>query len=155
MPDIYTITLFAHSWTRWAVLLAALGLGAASVFGWQRQSPWTTAHDRLHLTFVGLVDIQVTLGLALYFGLSPLSQAFLANPAETMGIRELRFFGLEHITMMALALVTAHLGRMRVRRLDDARRHRAATISVAVFLLLVVFAVPWPFSLAPRPWFRI
>ena len=152
----YAIVLFAHSWIRWLVVALALALVGTSMWGWLRRRPWGLGHDRLHFSFILAVDLQLGLGLLLYLGVSPLTRAFLADPGGNLAVRDLRFFGLEHITMMLLAVGVAHVGRMLARRTDeDPRRHRAAAVAGVVFLLLVLVAVPWPFAMVARPWFRL
>jgi len=69
--------------------------------------------------------------------------------------RYLRFFGLEHITMMILALLVVHVGWALCKRSKTARAQQgrlAATLVVG--LLLVLAAIPWPGSAGDRPLFR-
>lgn len=150
----YAFLLLAHSWVRWVVVAVGLGLGVASAVGWWARHSWTLGHDRLQRAFVVIVDLQLTLGLLLYAS-SPITRAFLDDPSGTTSVRELRFFGLEHVTMMLLAVGFAHGGRALVRRREDATsRHRIAALSVVLFAVLVLVAVPWPFGITARPWFR-
>jgi hypothetical protein len=43
---MYDFVLFAHSWLRWLVLLAALAAVARAVSGVSTRRPWTPVDDR-------------------------------------------------------------------------------------------------------------
>ena len=58
------------------------------------------------------VDVQLFLGLCLY-AVSPLVRAAWANMAGAMEQHELRFFSVEHLTVMILAVAAAHVGSWR------------------------------------------
>jgi len=152
---LYSLVLLAHSWLRWAVLLLALALLARSAAGWLRSRAWTPGDDRLQVALVAVIDLELLLGLLLYVALSPLTRAFLADPAVGMRAPVLRFFGIEHGVAMLLAVGVAHAGRVVSRRAPTAaRRQRGVCITALVVLLLVVAAIPWPALGYGRPLFR-
>jgi len=68
----YPIALLVHSWARWAVL----GLLVAVVIrAWRGRTgfgSWTPLDERLHVALVGVTDLQLLVGLWLYFGASRL-----------------------------------------------------------------------------------
>lgn len=99
--------------------------------------------------------IQFILGLLLYVLLSPISDAFLENVRGALKVTELRFFGLEHVVMMVLAVAIADSGRARSKRIQEPPlRRRRVCLTSGVPLLLMLAAVPWPFMPAKRPLFR-
>jgi hypothetical protein len=154
MGATYPIALFVHSWLRWAVLIGLLLVVVRSWTG-RRTGVWSALDERIHVAVVGIVDLQFLVGLWLYFLASPFSRAFLADLGTGMHERGLRFFGLEHATMMLLAVVFVHLGRARAKKLaDGARRHRTVALWTALALLFVLSSIPWPFGPTPRPLFR-
>jgi hypothetical protein len=58
----------------------------------------------------------------------------------------LRFFTLEHPSLMLIAIVLAHVGRVRIRRRPDgADRHRQALWFFGVAMVLILIGIPWPF----------
>ena len=68
---------------------------------------------------------------------------------------EMRFFGAEHVFMMVLALGISHAGRTLSRRAADPLvKHRWAALLFTLALLVILIAIPWPFSAVPRPWIR-
>jgi hypothetical protein len=74
--------------------------------------------------------------------------------AVAMRDSTLRFWAVEHVTMMLAALVFAHVGRVRSKPgVPDAVRHRRAAIFFTLALVLVFMAMPWPWAREARPLF--
>ena len=153
---MYALTLWVHSWLRWLVVAAALVVFAYGLRGWRRRSPWTGTDERWTKLLLGLVNLQFLLGLLLYVLLSPIVRAAVRDPGAAMKSSVLRFFAIEHITAMVIAVAVAHAGLARARRLGAApERHRRAAIVVGLFLLCVVIGIPWPFRPYGRPLARV
>jgi hypothetical protein len=153
--NAYLLLVYAHSYLRWAVLALALLVCAASARAWLRSGEWTPAHERLHRTFVAVVDLQFTFGLVLYVWLSPYVHAFYAGPGAAMKDATLRFFGVEHVLSMLVAVSIIHVARVRSKRLPLATlRHRRVLLTTLAALVLMLIAVPWPFLPYGRPLFR-
>lgn len=141
-----------HSVLRWFVLAAALVAVARAVGGWRLGRSWIDADDRAGRIFVLSFDVQVLMGLLLYVGLSPVTQVAFADFGAAMGDSLLRFWAVEHIFGMLVALALAHVGRARARRVsDDRSRHRTAAIFFGLALLIVFISIPWPGTPAGRP----
>jgi hypothetical protein len=151
---VYLIVLIAHSWLRYAVLGLGIALLVTSLRGWRAGRAWSLRDERLQVTFAGVLDMQMLLGLILYFGLSPLASAARADLGAAMKIAELRFFGVEHIATMLIAVVVAHAGRSRGKRKEGAARQRTTLITQLFWLILTLVAIPWPALDVGRPWFR-
>ena len=155
MGAIYPTVLLLHSWLRWAVLV----LFVIVVFrAWQGRTgfgAWLPLDERLHTALVGVVDLQVLVGVLLY-AVSPFAQAFVGDLGTTIHNRELRFFGLEHVTMMLAGVALVHVGRARSRRVTDERlRFRRVFAWTLAALLVVLSSIPWPFFPVARPLFRL
>jgi hypothetical protein len=151
----YTLTLTIHSYLRWLVLVASLVVIARSVSGWLGHKAFGSGVERAQVAFLAVVDTQLVLGLLLYGMLSPVTAAFFANPKAGMHDPQVRFFGVEHITMMVLALVVVHVARARSKRITDGtQRHKLVAISTIVWLVLTLAAIPWPGMKSGRPLFR-
>jgi hypothetical protein len=151
----YPIALILHSWTRWALLI----LLVVVVFrAWQGRTgfgAWLPLDERLHTALVGVFDLQFLLGLWLY-GASPFARAFLGDLGTNIHNRELRFFGLEHVTMMLIAVALVHVGRARSKAVTDERlRFRRVFAWTVASLIVVVSSIPWPFFPVARPLFRL
>ncbi|QSQ24404.1 hypothetical protein JY651_05435 [Pyxidicoccus parkwayensis] len=152
---LYAVVLFLHSWLRWGVVvLGVLTLGA-SLSGWLRGRDWTRSDRRLQLSFVSAFDLQLLLGMTLYFALSPLTPRSMDALRTSMSVTVLRFFSLEHPVMMLLALVAAHVASALSRRADDSgRKHRVWAVGLLVALLFIALGIPWPWLSHGRPLLR-
>jgi hypothetical protein len=61
-----------------------------------------------------------------------------------MGVKELRFFSVEHITGMLIALGFAHVGSTRIRRATtDASKLRQAAIWQTLAAISILVSIPW------------
>jgi hypothetical protein len=154
MNVTYAPVLFAHSWLRW-IVLALLALVVVRAVAGRSAGAWSSTDERLHALAVGVLDLQFTLGLWLYFAVSPLSRAFLAAPGTAMHDSVLRFYGLEHVAIMILGLAVVHVGRARSKRhAGGLERRRTVFAWTLAGLLLILAGVPWPFQKAGRPLLR-
>ena len=113
---MYSAVLIFHSLLRWVVLLAGLLAVGRACAGWTGKRPWLAADNRAGIWFTAALDLQLLVGLLLHLALSPLTQAAMENVAATMQNPSLRFWFVEHPFGMVIALVLAHVGRVRIRR---------------------------------------
>jgi len=148
--------LLLHSFTRWWVLAACV----ATVAYTRRARAHSARDQRVGKLFVGSVDVQVLLGMVLYFGVSPLArlarQRWAAQGFGALWAQpELGFFGVIHPSLALLAALTAHASWIAARRAPapEERRRRLGLGALATLVLLLL-AVPWPFLGHERPWFR-
>ena len=151
----YGLILFIHSYLRWIALgLAVVVIGRAFA-GWRRSREWQRTDEKLHIALVASVDVQFLLGLILYIFLSPITQAFFMGPGPAMKDPVLRFFGVEHITTMLVAIALVHISRTRSKKASTAqlRQRRVWTMTLAA-LVLMLLSVPWPFLDIGRPLVR-
>ncbi len=152
MVSTYSIVLILHSLLRWVILLAGLLAVARACSGWLGQRSWGTADNRAGIWFVATLDFQFLVGLALHLGLSPLTRIAMSDPATAMQSSGLRFWFVEHPLGMMVALVLAHVGRVRIRKATtDVSRHKGAAILFALALLTIVLSSPWPGMANARP----
>lgn len=155
MTATYPIALLLHSWVRWAVLAMLI---VVVIRAWQGRTgfgAWLPLDERLHTALVAAVDLQFMVGLWLY-GASPFARAFLGDLGTNIHNRELRFFGLEHVTMMLIAVAFVHVGRARSKAVTDERlRFRRVFAWTAAALICVLGSIPWPIFPVARPLFRL
>jgi hypothetical protein len=152
---MYTTLLALHSWLRWAVLIAALIAVFRALRGVVGKRPWTPADDRAGFWLVNLIDLQMLLGLILYFFLSPITKAALSNFGAAMESAGLRFWAVEHVFGMVVGLAIAHAGRARTKKVrPDVARHKVAAICFALALLAILISIPWPGTPNGRPLWR-
>ena len=120
MPAMYSGVLLVHSWLRWAVLIVGVVAVVRGMAGWTGGRPWLRADDRTGYWFAMLLDVQMLLGLLLYFALSPFTRQAMADFGAAMQNSGLRFWAVEHVLGMAIAITLAHVGRARVKKATDA-----------------------------------
>ncbi len=151
---MYLFLLSLHSIVRWVVVIAGVIAVVQALRGLLGRRQWTRLDDRLGLAFTSALDTQLLLGVLLYV-VSPLIQAVFADFGAAMGVTAQRFFAMEHALLMIVAVVLAHVGRARIRRApDDESRYRQAALFFGLALLVILVAIPWPFSPAARPLVR-
>lgn len=134
-----------HSWLRWVVLLLALFVIGKAIMGWLGKHPYKRLDNSLGASFIGSLHLQLVLGLVLYFlGAKGLALITENGMAAVMKDATLRFWAVEHITTMILAVVLAMVGRSRSRKAKtDWRKHQQAAIFYALALVLILARVPW------------
>jgi hypothetical protein len=151
----YALTLFLHSLLRWVLLALAVFVCLRSFIGWLRRRTWQPLDERLHVALVGVVDTQFLLGLVLYGLLSPFSRTFWLNIATGMKDPILRFYGIEHVFAMLIAVTVLHIGRKRsTQAATGVLRHRRAWTSILAALAIMAVSIPWPDLPYGRPLFR-
>jgi hypothetical protein len=149
------LILVFHSWFRWVALILAVVVVVRAITGWRSGRPWTLADDRAALWFSIALDVQMLIGLLLYFVFSPMTRAALQDFGAAMSNSGLRYWAVEHVFGMGVAIALAHIGRSRVRRIGlDARRHKVAAIFFGLSLLSMVISIPWPGTPNGRPLLR-
>src|SRR5215212_5862068 len=119
---MYAAALIVHSWLRWLVVLTGLMAFFRAASGASGRKPWRPSDDRAGFWFVMALDVQVLIGLLLYFFLSPLSRQALHDFGGAMKNTGLRFWGVEHAFGMLIGVALAHVGRVRTRKADSLRR---------------------------------
>jgi hypothetical protein len=150
----YLITLSLHSWVRWLVLLAGFVAVARAISGTRGRRGWTAADDRAGFFFTMLLDLQVLMGVILYVGLSPITREALRDFSGAMKSTGLRFFAVEHVFGMIVALALAHVGRVRIRKAALSRRHKIALTFFGLAFLAILASIPWPGTPYARPLLR-
>lgn len=149
---LYLAVRDLHNITRWLILLTAAIALFVNYRGWLTGAEWRDEDRRAGRWFVLCLHLQLCLGLALYV-LSPLVGTAWQDLALAMSDRTQRFFSTEHPVQMLTAIVIATIGHARARRAPTSRaRFRRAALSYSVSLLLILAAVPWPFSSHSRTW---
>jgi uncharacterized membrane protein YphA (DoxX/SURF4 family) len=147
---LYSFFLALHNIIRWAALILAILATVTAFLGWFGKRQWSE-RDRKIGSFFGIaMDIQLLLGLILYFVYSPITRTALADFGSAMGVKDLRFFAVEHAFYMILAVVFAHLGSILARRAPDSKaKFQRAAIFFGLSLLLILLGIPWTRPLIP------
>jgi len=141
---MYTGLLHSHNGLRWFVLLALLISIVLAFSGWFGKRDWNKADKISGLLLVIFMDLQFLIGLVLYAFVSPLTKAAFHNFGAAMRNPELRFYAVEHILMMVIALALVHIGKAKSKKdIAPWKRHRSAAIFYTISLILILAAIPW------------
>jgi hypothetical protein len=151
---IYAAVLFIHSWLRWIVVLTGMAAVARATVGAATGKRWTATDDRAGFWFSIALDVQFLLGLILYVFLSPFTQAAFSDFGGAMKNSVQRFWAVEHIVGMFIAIGLVHIGRARARKTDSLRRHTVAAIFFGLALVVILASIPWPGAPYGRPLLR-
>lgn len=141
-------TLIIHNILRWAVLLFGLWTLLNALTGIFSKRNYSSADNKTGLFFMISCDIQLLLGLYLYFN-GMWFTMLKENAKEVMKDGASRFFAVEHMAMMILAWLLVHIGRSMVKRADtDAKKHKKSLLFFGIALLIILAMIPWPFRMS-------
>ena len=141
---MYTGLLHTHNMFRWLVLIVIVLAVVFAFIGWFNKRDWNKKDNITGLILTIFMDIQFLVGIVLYAFVSPLTKAAFSNFGAAMKNADLRFYAVEHILLMIIALVLVHIGRIKTKKaVVPWKKHRAATIFYGIALLLILAGIPW------------
>jgi hypothetical protein len=147
---MYPYVLGLHNIVRWLVLLAGIWAVVLVWRGWLGRRQWTPSEARATRAFVGILDLQLLVGLALFAVLSPLTRQGFRDMGAAMRDAPVRYFLVEHPVIMLAAIAAAHIGSAQVRRAGtDADRFQRASIWFGLSLAALAGFIPWARPLMP------
>lgn len=134
--------LHLHNFMRWIVLLTAVLTLISSVSGIGGNKPFTKGAKRNALFFMISCDIQLLLGIILYFTKGWFtvltSGAAMANSYN-------RFFSVEHMVGMLVALVMVHVAYAGAKsNADDTKKYKKVFYYTLVAIIIIIATIPWP-----------
>jgi hypothetical protein len=152
---MYLFLLALHSLTRWFVLISLLYAIFRSYRGWLGHKPFTKTDHITRVVTASVAHVQLVIGIWLYF-ISPVVNYFLHNFTQAVRMREIRFFGMEHITMMLIAITLITIGSAKAKRkTTDEAKFKTMAIWFSIALFIIFISIPWSFSpFTSRPLFR-
>ncbi|MEO6490153.1 MAG: hypothetical protein ABIO04_09460 [Ferruginibacter sp.] len=147
--------LILHNIFRWAILLFGFWTVVNAISGISTKRVYTENDNRSNLLFMITCDIQLLLGLVLFFMNNWFDKvksdmgSVMKNPTD-------RFFTVEHALIMIIAWILVHVGRSSVKRaVTNTSKHKKMLVFFGLAFLLILASIPWPFrSEISRPWFR-
>jgi protein-S-isoprenylcysteine O-methyltransferase Ste14 len=143
--DLYSFLLHLHSVIRWVVLLLLLIAIFNSLVAGSR--PYIRTDARTGSILTGFADLMLLIGLALwYFG--PRGYKLIESMGMSAAMKDpyARFFAIEHLTGMVIAIVLLHIGKAQGKKaISDSSKHRRTLIFYLLALLIILISIPWPF----------
>ncbi len=146
--------LILHSILRWAVLLFGLWTFFSALSGVISKRIYTSGDGKANFFFMLSCDIQLLIGLILYFSNGWADQ--IKTLGENMKNAPVRFYTMEHELMMLIAIILVHVGRVSVKKAaTPAAKHKKGLIFFGIAIILILVSIPWPFrEQIARPLFR-
>ena len=152
---MYTGLVHLHSLLRWVILILLI-IAIVRHFAGMRNKRVVSAGDQ-KIDLILMISAHITLLIGLYqwiagsWGLKAIQSSGMG---EVMKNDVLRFWGVEHLAGMLIAIIFITVGRGAVKRAADWRAHKRAFWFFIAALLIIIASVPWPFREAiGRPWF--
>ena len=133
-----SILTHAHSGLRWVALILLL-LAIVNAF---TSKTYEKKHKMINLFAMVTLHTQLLIGLVQYFVTSQKVQfidGWMKNPL-------LRFYGMEHILLMIIALVLVTIGHSKSKKgATPEEKFKPIKLWYVIGLLLILAAIPWPF----------
>lgn len=155
MEVVNQVLLTLHNIIRWVVLILGIVVVVRSFLGWFKKWEYQERDQKLIPIFAGVFDMQILIGLILYFT-KGWGGVLMNAPGDVMKTASLRFFAVEHWMMMILAALLIHIGSAQIKKVTESlKKYKRAAIWFSIALLLMLASIPWPGMTAARPLFRL
>lgn len=152
---MYQTLLILHSMNRWLVVTSLVYGIWIAIAGIRSEKVFSTSDNKVRHLTATISHIQLLIGLCLYM-ISPIVKIHVAETVDGGIVSEPTFFRVVHLGMMAVSVVLITIGSAKAKRVEtDRLKFLTMLIWFSVALLIILIAIPWPFSpLASRPYFR-
>jgi hypothetical protein len=134
---MHSLLLIIHSVLRYFVLLFLLTVIVRSLMGWLNKSEYSTTDTKLGTWLMILTHTQFLMGLGLYV-ISPIVIFSGASMKDSVA----RYWLVEHLIMMLIAIALITVGRATAKRMSDSvAKHKRMFIFNAIALIIIVVAI--------------
>ena len=134
LMGIYEILKSAHSGWRYLVIILLLVAFINALMGYLGRKPYTEGNRKLNVFALISAHIQLVLGLLLYF----LHDWYKGD----MSVAIQRYWKMEHIAMMLIAIILITVGNAKSKKVDSAlMKHRTIFVFFGLGLLLITAAI--------------
>lgn len=145
---LYQALLHIHSVGRWIVMLLLIIAIFNSMVAGDR--PFIKSDNRTGLLLTIFADLMFLIGAALwYFG--PKGYQLIQNSGGMSALMKdpaSRFFAVEHLVGMLIAIILIHVGKAQARKkIGDRAKHKRTLIFYLLALLIILVTIPWPFRM--------
>ncbi|MEQ1747606.1 MAG: hypothetical protein ABMA02_19415 [Saprospiraceae bacterium] len=128
-----------HSYNRYLILAALIFVLIRAYTGWLTRKPYEKLDNTASAALLGLSHLQLLLGLILYAFTSPLTKAAFENFGAAMKDSNARYWAVEHITAMLIAVALIQVGRTLSKKAEDpTEKHKKSAIYTTIALLIIV-----------------
>ncbi len=125
----------AHSGWRYIVFLLLIIAVVKALSGWFGNKTYTEGDRKLNVFTLISAHIQLLLGLAVYF-------VGGWYKADSTGSAAIRYFKMEHISMMVIAIVLITVGNSKSKKIAEAvAKHRTIAIFFGLALIIIIVSI--------------
>jgi hypothetical protein len=136
--NAYTLLKNIHSYNRYIILALLAFVLVRALIGWLGKRDYQKLDNATMGSLVGFTHLQLVIGFILYGGLSPWTQQAFQDFGAAMKDSMLRYWAVEHMAMMVLAVVFIQLARTLSKKAPDAiGKHKRTAICLLIALILV------------------
>ncbi len=141
---MYSYLLFAHSWLRWVLLLLIVLVVVQSWLGYLNKQNFTEGNRKNSLFLLIVSHLQLVLGLLLYGIYSPNTQQAFKDFGKAMKDANLRFWAVEHISVMLIGIVLIQIGYSRAKRATESQeKHWNLAIFTTIAVAIMLTRINW------------
>lgn len=141
---MYSTILALHSILRWAILGLLIFVLIQSVTGLMRNRAYSNRDRKQALFLLIFADLNLLLGFLLYLVYSPLTKSAFNDFGGAMKDSNLRFWAVEHLAAMVLAIVLIHVAYIVAKKEGESRRKfKKLAVTTGAALLFIVSRIPW------------
>jgi len=150
---VITGLLHLHSSFRYLVLLLIIAAIADALIAMSSGKAYNKTSKLLALGALIFSHIQLLVGLLLYF-LGPKGLNTIVRVEGFMKDSVARFYAVEHISMMIIAIALITVGYSRGKKQEESKRkYKIVAIFYGLGLLIIFAMIPWPFMKEFGTWF--
>jgi len=124
-----------HSGWRYVVFTLLIVAVVKALTGWFGNKPYTDGNRKLNVFTLISAHIQLLIGLVLYF-----TEGWYALSSK--GAPAVRYFKMEHISMMIVAIILITVGNAKSKKVAEAvAKHRTISIFFGLALLIIIITI--------------
>lgn len=145
---MYSIIKHLHSGIRWLLLIALIWAIYDAYNKWKSSIAYNKEHSRPSFLAFVLAHTQLLIGIILFFITPRITQS-----EGMMKDKVMRFFAVEHPTMMLIALGLITIGYLQAKRNQNGLAFKKIFWYYLIALIIILVSIPWPFQQSTSGWF--
>lgn len=152
---MYQGLLHLHNFGRWVVIILLLVAIFKAAGGLSSNKPFANGDKKVGLFLMITAHIMLLIGLYQWF-----AGPWGLHNIQNLGMKAVmqnnvyRFWAVEHITGMLIAIILITIGRGSAKKnISDKAKHRRSFWFYCIAFIIVMVTVPWPFREVARPLF--
>ena len=152
---MYTGLLHLHNLLRWVILILLIVALIRHLSGYRNKTAFTAGDKKIDLFL--MISAHITLLVGFYqwvVGPWGIKNIIGNGMGQVMKDPIQRFFGVEHLVGMLIAIILITIGRgVAKKSISDTAKHKKAFWMFLIALIIILVSIPWPGREAARPIF--